>query len=496
MRSLQPALTIATAGHIDHGKTALVRALTGHDTDRLPQEKRRGMSIEPGFAPLDIPGAPPISIVDVPGHERFVRHMVAGASGVDAFLLCVAADDGVMPQTREHLLVLELLGVQRGIVAITKTDRADPIAARRHVRELLGDGLSVTEVCAPTGDGITAAKEALRQLATELVRRPSSGPSRLFVDRAFTLSGAGTVVTGTLWGAPLRSGDTLRIEPGGRRVRIRGLQVHGSAREVVEAGRVAANLAGASPEEVSRGACLVAADAEVVATGVLQARLDWRGADGGVLRTRRRLQLFLGTAETSARCRLPASCPIPAGETGAAELQLQRPVPARAGDRFVLREGARTVGGGTVTGLARRGAPAARVDSGAHSTPAVPPALLRAIGRELAERGLSGASPPRLATATGATERPIGRAVRQLIARGDAVRVGDRLVDSATLEAAVGAAREQMLARPATLADLGALWGVGRDRVVDIAEFMDARGFSQRQGNARIAGPRRFAGDS
>ncbi len=177
------ALALGTAGHVDHGKTALVLALTGRDTDRLPAEKARGISIALGFAPLALPEGRTVSLIDVPGHERFVRHMVAGASGVDGFLLCVAADDGVMPQTREHLAVLGLLGVRDGVVAVTRADLADPAAAAAAVRPLVAPATEVIPVCAPTGAGIPELRAALGRLATRLVPRRATGPARLFVDR-------------------------------------------------------------------------------------------------------------------------------------------------------------------------------------------------------------------------------------------------------------------------------------------------------------------------
>ncbi|MEW6582284.1 MAG: selenocysteine-specific translation elongation factor, partial [Actinomycetota bacterium] len=219
-------LVVGTAGHVDHGKTALVLALTGRDTDRLPEEKARGISIELGFAPLTLPGGRVLSLVDVPGHERFVRHMVAGASGIDGYLLCVAADDGVMPQTREHVDVLRLLGVRDGVVAVTKADLIDPDLAAEEVRDLLGDGPDVVAVSARTGEGIPDLVAALDRLAARLARRTAGGAPRLFVDRAFSVAGAGTVVTGTLWGGAVTPGDRVAVLPGGARGRVRGVQVH------------------------------------------------------------------------------------------------------------------------------------------------------------------------------------------------------------------------------------------------------------------------------
>ena len=221
-------LTLGTAGHIDHGKTALVAALTGVDTDRLPQEKARGISIELGYALLELPSGRRMSVVDVPGHERFIRAMVAGATGIDLFLLVVAADDGVMPQTREHAAIVQLLGIPDGVVALTKRDLVDTEAAelaRLEIAELLDGGpyagAEVVEVSSRTGLGIDELRAALDRAAGAAQSRPSDGPVRLPVDRSFSLRGIGTVVTGTLWSGSVATGDRLVIQPGGREARVR-----------------------------------------------------------------------------------------------------------------------------------------------------------------------------------------------------------------------------------------------------------------------------------
>ena len=252
------ALALGTAGHVDHGKTALVLALTGRDTDRLPAEKARGISIALGFAPLALPEGRTVSLIDVPGHERFVRHMVAGASGVDGFLLCVAADDGVMPQTREHLAVLGLLGVRDGVVAVTRADLADPAAAAAAVRPLVAPATEVIPVCAPTGAGIPELRAALGRLATRLVPRRATGPARLFVDRVFAIAGAGTVVTGTHWGAPVAPGDRVTVLPSGAAGRVRSVQAHDRPADRADGGRVALALAGVPRDAAPRGSCVCA----------------------------------------------------------------------------------------------------------------------------------------------------------------------------------------------------------------------------------------------
>ena len=341
-------LTLGTAGHVDHGKTALVRALTGRGTDRLPAERARGLTIEPGFAPLELPSGRGLSLVDVPGHERFVRHMVAGASGVDGYLLCVAADDGVMPQTREHMAVLGLLGVTLGVVAITKADLTDAAAAAE-ARELVGPEAPIVPTSAATGEGIEALRAALEELAARLTRRTAAGPARLFVDRSFVVAGAGTVVTGTLWGAPIPEGERVAVLPGGGAARVRSIQAHDRPIERAAGGRVALNLAGLPREAAPRGSCVVVESDGWTASPLLDVGLRWLPDVGSALRSRRRLQTFLGTAEVGATCVLLEGDALEPGRRAYAQLRLDRPVPAARGDRLVLRSAAsRTVGGADV----------------------------------------------------------------------------------------------------------------------------------------------------
>jgi selenocysteine-specific elongation factor len=334
------ALTLGTAGHIDHGKTALVRALTGVDTDRLPQEKARGMSIELGFAPLLLPGGRHVSVVDVPGHERFVRMMVAGATGIDFHLMVVAADDGVMPQTLEHAEVLAALGIEQGVVAITKCDRASPQRAAAEAAELL-PGAEVVACSARTGDGVAAVAAALARVAERVAPRDEGsreGAAVLHIDRAFTIRGAGTVVTGTLWSGTLATGDMLALLPAQRLVRVRSLQVHDRPAEQAHAGqRVAVNLAGIALREVARGDALADPAAELAPTQVIDAALDL-GDDlhGG------RVMVHHATRAVPAR--------LAALGAGLWQVRLEAPLLAAAGDRLVVRSIAPpdTLGGGTV----------------------------------------------------------------------------------------------------------------------------------------------------
>ncbi len=321
-------LTLGTAGHIDHGKTALIRALTGVDTDRLPQERERGISIELGYAALTLPDERRLSIVDVPGHERFVRTMVAGATGIDMFLMVVAADDGVMPQTREHAAVLRALGLARGVVAITKSDLADPGPATAAARELL-PGAETVAVSSRTGAGLDGLRAALARLAAATPSRGSApGPLRLPIDRVFSIRGAGTVVTGTLWAGSVTRGAEIVLLPQGRRVRVRGVQVHDQAVPAAAAGqRVAVNLRGVGVEELGRGDVL----ADPAAANAATFRLDCATEldPGQTLYRGERVQVHHGTREAPARV-------TPLGE-GLLQLRLEAPLIALAGDRAVVR---------------------------------------------------------------------------------------------------------------------------------------------------------------
>jgi selenocysteine-specific elongation factor len=332
----QLPLTLGTAGHVDHGKTALVRALTGVDTDRLPDEHRRGISIVLGYASLTLPSGRRVSVVDVPGHERFVRTMVAGATGIDAYVMTVAADDGVMPQTREHAAVLRGLAVERGLVAITKTDLADPERARGEVADLL-PGVPVVAVSARTGAGLDDLLAALDELAAGVPSRAlSEGPALLHVDRAFTIRGAGTVVTGTLQRGSIGRGDVLRLLPRDEPVRVRGVQVHDEPTDRAPAGqRVAVNLTGVDRDRVARGDVLAGAEAALEQIAVVDAELEVP-ADG------MRVQVHHGTRETAARVRRL--------DGALHRLRLERPLIAAPGDRLVVRwiSPPGTAGGGLV----------------------------------------------------------------------------------------------------------------------------------------------------
>ena len=446
-------LVLGTAGHVDHGKTSLVRALTGRDTDRLAAEVERGMSIELGFAPLDLPSGRRVSLIDVPGHERFVRHMVAGSTGVDGYLLCLAADDGVMPQTREHMAVLDLLGVREGVVAMTRCDLADPAPATAQARALLGPGIEIVPVCAPSGDGVADLRDALERLVAGLAPRRAGGRPRLFVDRAFTVRGTGTVVTGTLWGGPIGRGDRVRVVPGGRAGRVRGVEVHDEPAERAAGGRVALALAGVARDEAPRGACIVLEDDAWEAAARLVARLRWLDPAAAEARRTGRLRLFLGTAEVTALHR-----PL-RGDDGRAELRLDRPVPAERGDRLVLRSpDGRTVGGGEVVEVRPAAAPrpAVRPSRSPAPAPAPAPAPLdaaaeAAVAAALERGGLQPADAASARGGGGPHPRPASRGAR-LPARRGARRAGGRpLVRRIGRRRGPGAGAGALAERPLTL---------------------------------------------
>jgi selenocysteine-specific elongation factor len=424
---------IGTAGHIDHGKTALVQALTGVDTDRLPEEKKRGITIELGFAPLTLDGVGVAGVVDVPGHEAFVRTMVAGATGVDLALLVVAADEGVMPQTREHLAILELLGVNSGVIALTKADLVDDdwlALVEEDVRTASGRALPAARIVPTsvrTGRGIDELRTALASLASSIRSRDAQDLFRMPVDRAFTIKGTGTVVTGTVWSGTVRRDDVVRVLPSSISTRVRGVQGHGSQRASAEpGGRTAIALTSVETSQVPRGSTLVT-DLDWKPTMFARADVTLLPSDAAPPRSRSWLRFHVGTTEVGARV---VSREAKAGATFSARLAFDAPVVLRAGDRFVLRESAplNTIGGGVITdpNAPRRGRPwPAGVDRSDR---------FRRLLEESAGHGVSLASlPVRLGCSPSD--------VRSLIAElgGDAVVVGDLVISRASRSAHEGA---------------------------------------------------------
>ncbi len=440
-------VVIGTAGHVDHGKTALVKALTGTDTDRWAEEKRRGITIDLGFAVLDLGGGLTASIVDVPGHEGFVRNMVAGATGVDVALMVVAADEGVMPQTVEHLAILEFLGVRTGVVVISKADLAEPEwleLVESDVRERLSRSSVAWQppvaFSAVSGDGADRVREALAQAARGAIERSADDLFRLPVDRVFSVAGAGTVVTGTSWGGSVGVGDEVRVLPGGARARVRSVQVHGEVRERAEPGRrTALALPGVSKGELARG-CVVVSDPawrESRALDVLITLLP----DSRPLTQRSRVRLHMGTAEVMARVTPAAEGEIAPGEGGAVRLRLEKPLVARWGDRGVLRSYSpvHTIGGCVV------------VDPWPPSRPRRPRALEDRAGADPAGRvaasvamsGSRGLAVADLPVRLGIHPDQVAEAVRQVAAAG-VVEVDGRLVTTQVIEAARQATLEAL----------------------------------------------------
>jgi len=352
---------IGTAGHVDHGKSTLIRALTGIDPDRLKEEKERGMTIDLGFAHLGLE----IGIVDVPGHERFLKNMLAGATGVDLALLVIDSEEGVMPQTREHAAILKMLGVQKIVVALTKIDRTDAEWAElveAQVREfLIGMGWEespIVRVSAVTGTGLEELQQALYQAARQVTGKPLNRPFRLPIDRVFVQSGFGTVVTGTLVAGQIRAGETVEVLPQGLTARVRGLQTHNQSVEQAAAGqRVAVNLSGLDKVELERGNVLAKPGAYHVTTrlnahlSLLTAPIAHGERTENLLATHQmRVRIHLGTAETIGRIYLMQPEPIRLGESGFVQIRLESPLVCTEGDRFILRRYSplTTLGGGTV----------------------------------------------------------------------------------------------------------------------------------------------------
>lgn len=348
-------IIMGTAGHIDHGKTSLVKALTGIDCDRLQEEKKRGITIELGFAFLDLPGEVRLGVVDVPGHERFVKNMVAGAAGIDFVLLVIAADEGVMPQTREHLEICTLLGITQGLVALTKVDMVEEEWLDLVMEDVLAyleptflGSAQVLPVSAHTGLGLDQLKEQIAALAGEFRRAPRSDVFRLPVDRVFTMHGHGTVTTGTLISGSLKVGDELEIFPWSQKSKVRGLQVHGESREKAEVGqRTAVNLHGLEVEELERGMVL-AHPGTLFPSSTWDLELTCLASSPKALKHRTQIHFHHGTREILARVYFLDRDRLEPGETAITQVRFEEPMVGMYGDRCVLRSFSplRTVAGG------------------------------------------------------------------------------------------------------------------------------------------------------
>lgn len=508
----QPPLTLGTAGHIDHGKTVLVNVLTGVNTDRLPEERSRGISIDLGFAPLELPSGRRLSVVDVPGHERFVRTMVAGATGIDCFLLVVAADDGVMPQTTEHLAVLRLLEVPRGVVALTKCDLVDEDAvalAGEEIRETLAEAgyadAEIIPVSAPTGQGLDELRAALDRMTAGLPGRASiDGAARLPVDRSFTLKGVGTVVTGTLWSGTVAAGDPLKILPSGIDTRARSVQVHDQPVDEAAAGRrVAINLPGIHREEVRRGDVVAGKDASVRPSYRLEARLALLPG-ASALTPGARVHLHHGTCEVEARVyprdgegtestggsggsATTAPATLTPGKATRVELRCRLPVIAETGDRFILRSTSppATIGGGEILALQTRRTPE---DAAAAQRERALAAHAGRVLEALRKDGFEPRSPDELAAALAVDPAQLGHLVRSLAGTGELVQVEESLFyHPEALEKieqlVVAACRER---GAVTIADVRDLLGTSRKYAVPLAEHFDAAGVTRREGDGHV----------
>lgn len=349
---------IGTAGHVDHGKSTLVKALTGIDPDRLKEEKKRQMTIDLGFAWYESPGVGSVGIVDVPGHRDFIENMLAGVGGLDAVMFVVAADEGVMPQTREHLAIIDLLKIQNGLVVLTKTDLIEDPSwfdlVESDIRKVLEgtvlENAPLLRVSATTGEGLPEIKLAIDNLLRELGPRSDLGRARLPVDRVFSITGFGTVVTGTLVGGTYRLDEQVEILPGGKKARVRGMQSHKKQESVMLPGtRVAMNLSGVDAAEVRRGDTIVH-PGQITPTRRIDARLELlQDAPTGVKHDDQ-VKLFMATTETTARVRLLEHKELPAGAQGWVQLETEKELVCEKGDRFILRRmsPANTIGGGVV----------------------------------------------------------------------------------------------------------------------------------------------------
>lgn len=440
------SVIVGTAGHIDHGKTALVKALTGIDADRLEEEKRRGITIDLGFAHMELPGPAGemlrLGFVDVPGHERFVRNMLAGVGGIDVVLLVIAADESIKPQTREHLDILQLLGLQRGITVLTKSDAVDGDTldvVRLEVEEFLrgtflgGPSSSIIAVSSLTGEGLDELTQALIHAVGVASARDAQALARLPIDRVFTMRGFGTVVTGTLVGGTIGKEEELEVFPGGRRVRVRGVQVHGKPADAAVAGeRTALNLAGASTEDLSRGMTL-APPATFVSTRRIDVKLRLLPSAPRPLKDRARLHFHAHTMETVAQVVLYNATQIAPGDEGFAQLRLPAAALLLPGDRFIMRQFSpvTTIGGGIVLDAAPIPRAAAR-DTFLETMAGGDPALI--LRARIARRQHEGISLLRLTAETGWNRNVIEAKLSPAVRDQQVLRMGERFAETRAIE--------------------------------------------------------------
>jgi selenocysteine-specific elongation factor len=447
-------IVLGTAGHIDHGKTSLVRALTGIDTDRLPVEKARGITTELGFARLDL-GERRVAVVDVPGHERFVKSMVAGATGIDVVMLVIAADEGVMPQTREHLDICDLLGVRRGMIVLTKRDLVDDEwlgmvtgDVKTAVAGTFLEGAPVVPVSTRTGVGIDELKTEIARLIDSLPPRTTTGVFRLPVDRVFTVKGFGTIVTGTVLGGEVALGDELTVIPHGLSARVRGIEVHGAAVEKAVAGhRAALNLGGVAVEDLARGD-LLAHPGKVAASHILDVELRYLRSAPGPLPVRSKVLVHHATAQILATLVLVEKQALRPGESGLAQLRLDQatPIGALPGDHFIVRGFVETASGGSTIGggrIVRVLAPKARKgELHAQAVGALVAARLdQRIALEVKAAAAAGLSADELVRRLGLPASAIADPLATLVGGGELLAVGEHYLHAkavAELEQKIG----------------------------------------------------------
>lgn len=431
---------IGTAGHIDHGKTLLIKMLTGYDTDRLKDEKKRGISIELGFAALTTPSGIQCGVVDVPGHERFVRNMLAGAGGIDVILLVIAADEGVMPQTREHLDIVDLLGAHTGVVALTKTDMVEPDwqeLVLDDVRSYLADtclaDAPIVPVSSTTGNGKDELLAAIDSAVSQADLTPRGRFTRLPIDRVFTLQGFGTVVTGTLWAGILREGEKMRISPSGKETRIKSLEVHNArVEEALPGNRVAVNIHALGRDEVLRGDWLVTHDPPPT-TQLLQARFRCVPNSPYRIKNRSRIRFHLGASELIGRVIPLEADEIKPGEEGLIQIRLDKPTLAERGDRYVLRSYSpmRTIGGGVIVDVSGTRRRRFRDDDLAALRLAEEGSLDDRVEGMIAGASALGFKESELSTKLGQPPAEVTTAVEELLESGRIRRIGRKVLIAA-----------------------------------------------------------------
>ncbi len=443
---------IGTAGHIDHGKTTLVKALTGTDTDRLKEEKQRGITIELGFARLDLPSGTSVGVVDVPGHERFVKNMVAGVTGVDIVALVIAADEGVMPQTREHLEICQLLGIRQGLVVLTKTDMVDQEwieLVTEDIKEFLQDtfleDVPVIPVSSVTGEGLKTLLITLDRLVLNVPSRKIQGPFRLPVDRSFTMKGFGTVVTGTVISGTIDVGHEITVYPSGVESRIRGIQIHGKESEKALPGlRTALNLQGVTKEDVQRGT-VVAIPGSLKPSYLVDLELFYLSGAGRPLKHRMPVRFHVGTSEVMGRILMKQS-EISPGSKAYVQIQLEEPVAVLPGDRYVIRSYSpiRTIGGGRILNPVPRKRKRSRQDLWDELKILAQGSPTEIIQLHLKKAGPRGLSSTELSLRTGLYGKGLEREIQGLLSSRAIIRSGsdDRFISSKVIDRLMDSALE------------------------------------------------------